>query len=89
MFPVLQFLLIVCAAVFIAGSVATLILIPFAMRKGLPNLRKKDIAEFAAGSEEIPSIIKTLLLIRKIQTVAWWLVLTLAIVLVGQYIAAS
>lgn len=89
MLPVLQVLLITCAAVFIAGAVVTLILIPFALRKGLPSLRKKDIAGFIASSQEVPSIVRTVLVIRKIQSVAWWLALALGIVLIGLSLATA
>jgi predicted secreted protein len=89
MFSVLQVLLVVCAVVFIAGSIATLALIPFAVRKGLPSLKKKDIAGFVASSQEVPSIVRTVLLIRKIQTVAWWSALALGIVLIGQFLTTS
>ena len=89
MLPVLQFLLVTCAVVFIAGSVATLALIPFAVRKGLPSLRKKDIAGFVASSPEIPSIVRTVLLIRKIQSVAWWSALALGVALIALSFGAS
>lgn len=89
MLPVLQFLAIACAVIFIAGTVATLILIPFAVRKGLPSLQKKDIAGFIFSSREVPPIIRAVLLIRKVQTVAWWSALALGIALIGLSFASS
>ena len=89
MLPLLQILLIASAVVFIAGAVATLILIPFAIRKGLPSLRKKDVAGFVASSQEMPSIVRAVLVIRKIQSVAWWSALALGMALIGFSLAAS
>lgn len=89
MLSVLQFLAITCAVVFIAGSVATLVLIPFAVRKGLPSLKKEDVAGFIGSTQAIPLIVRAVLLIRKIQTVAWWSALALGIALIGLSLAVS
>jgi len=89
MLLVLQFLVIGCGVIFITGSIATIAMIPFAVRNGLPSLKKEDVAGFIGSGREIPSVVRAVLLIRKIQTVAWWSALTMSVALIGVAFATS
>ena len=75
MIEVLKCIVIASGAVFIAGTIVTLALIPVVVAKGLPSLGKKDVAGFLAATNDVPKIVRTVLVVRRIQSIAWMVAL--------------
>ena len=89
MIEVLKYIAVTAVAVFIVGTIITLALIPFAVAKGLPSLRKKDVAGFLSATDQVPGVIQTIFVVRRIQSISWVVAAVCSMLLVAWVLLSS